>query len=148
MKRAKSLTSTEGRSLGSLLQRPYAKIQRNSYGKLAELGHKGIRITHSAVFRNLRPEGSRITHLALEAGMTKQSMGYLVESLRELGYVDLKPVPEDARAKLVVLTSKGEEVVATLRELSAELEQRLSTEFSDTWLSDLREKLAQLEGVL
>jgi DNA-binding MarR family transcriptional regulator len=146
MKKKIAHTGSEERSLGSLLQKSYAHIQRNSYGKLAELGHEGIRITHSAVFRNLKPDGSRITHLAMEAGMTKQSMGYLVETLRVSGYVTLETAPEDARAKLVVLTSKGEAVVASLRQLSGELEQKLSAQFSDAWLSSLRGKLTELEG--
>ncbi|MCD8483128.1 MAG: MarR family transcriptional regulator [Verrucomicrobia bacterium] len=136
------------RSLGALLQKPYANIQRNSYGKLAELGHDGIRITHSAVFRNLRPEGSRITELALAAGMTKQSMGYLVETLQIAGYVTLKPAPDDGRAKLVVLTSRGEAVVETLRRLSAELEYKLSDLYGNEWLSGLRKKLAELDAFL
>lgn len=131
-------------TLGFLLQRPYGYIQRNSYGKLAGLGHPEIRPSHSAVFRHLDDGGTRISVLAAASGMTKQSMGYLVEGLRKEGYILLQPDAEDARAKLVCLTAKGKVVIEELRKLSFELEQCLAAEFGQEWVDGLRGKLTQL----
>lgn len=80
--------------------------------------------------------------------MTKQSMGYLVEDLRKKGYATFQPDPDDARAKRVILTPKGEAVVATLRQLSTDLEQKLSTQFGKKWMSGIRQKLAELDDFL
>lgn len=135
-------------TLGFLLQRPYGYIQRNSYGKLAELGHPEVRPSHSAVFRHLQVGGQRISHLAAASGMTKQSMGYLVEGLRKEGYVRLDLDAEDARAKRVCLTPKGKAVIEELRLLSFELEQCLAAEFGQEWVDGLRGKLSQLTQFL
>jgi hypothetical protein len=56
-------------------------------------GFEDVRPAHYAVLRHLRPEGSRVTELAEEARMTKQSMGELVVYLERRGYVERLPDP-------------------------------------------------------
>lgn len=68
--------------------------------------------SHSAVFAQISPEGSRLTELARGANMSPQAMGELVDELEELGYVERRPDPTDRRAKLIVLTSRGLECIA------------------------------------
>ena len=78
-------------------------------GELEEAGYDDIRPTHGCVFRFVREEGMRLTELASNAGMTKQSAGELVDDLVELGYVERIPDPADRRAKLICLTERGRE---------------------------------------
>lgn len=84
---------------------------------------------HSAVFAQIRPEGSRLTDLARGANMTPQSMGEILDELEELGYVERRPDPSDRRAKLVTLTALGRECVAagerTIRGLESEIDERI-----------------------
>ena len=68
--------------------------------------------SHSAVFAQISPEGSRLTELARGANMSPQAMGELVDELQELGYVLRRPDPSDRRAKLIVLTEKGRACLA------------------------------------
>src|SRR6476659_2871569 len=68
--------------------------------------------SHSAVFAQIRAEGSRLTELARGANMTPQAMGELVDELETLGYVVRQPDPTDRRAKLIVLTEKGRACIA------------------------------------
>jgi len=68
--------------------------------------------SHSAVFAQITPAGSRLTELARGANMTPQAMGELVDELEQLGYVERRPDPTDRRAKLIVLTSRGRECIA------------------------------------
>src|SRR4051812_36202371 len=63
--------------------------------------------SHSAVFAQIKAEGSRLTELARGANMTPQAMGEIVDELEELGYVVRRPDPTDRRAKLIVLTPLG-----------------------------------------
>ena len=67
--------------------------------------------SHSAVFAQIRADGSRLTELARGANMTPQAMGELVDELEELGYVERRPDPTDRRAKLIVLTPRGRECI-------------------------------------
>ncbi|MEO7423167.1 MAG: MarR family winged helix-turn-helix transcriptional regulator [Ornithinibacter sp.] len=84
---------------------------------------------HSAVFAQIDRAGSRLSQLARGANMTPQAMGELVDELESLGYVVRRPDPHDRRAKLIVLTQKGEACVEagriTIEGLEDEITQRL-----------------------
>jgi len=100
--------------------------------------------SHSAVFAQIRPEGSRLTVLARGANMSPQAMGELVDELEELGYVKRKPDPSDRRAKLIVLTPRGEQCIdagiATIRGIESRLDEILGPRGH----ASLRRLLAQL----
>ena len=75
-------------------------------------------------------------------------MGYLVDTLRKHGYVDLEKDAADGRAKRVILSEKGEAVIAMLRRFSRELEEELAECHGNQWVTDLKEKLIQLKAFL
>jgi DNA-binding MarR family transcriptional regulator len=111
-------TAAPGRStFGSLFREPYQTYLHWLYGKLKQDGFSDVRVTHSTVLRRMTLEGVRVTDLAERAGMTKQSMAYLVDDLAALGYVTLAPDPTDGRAKLVVPTEKGASLLNAARRL-------------------------------
>ena len=99
---------------------------------------------HSAVFAQIRPEGSRLSELAQGANMTPQSMGEIVDELEELGYVERRPDPTDRRAKLVTLTALGRKCIAageeTIRGLESEIDERIG-ERSHAELRQMLERL-------
>ena len=77
--------------------------------------------SHSAVFAQIDLAGTRLSELARGANMSPQAMGELVDELESLGYVVRRPDPRDRRAKLIVLTRKGQACVeagrATIEDL-------------------------------
>ena len=74
---------------------------------LEEAGITDVRPTHGCVFRFVHGDGMRLTELASLAGLTKQSVGEIVDDLAGLGYLERYPDPTDKRAKLIRLTEKG-----------------------------------------
>jgi DNA-binding MarR family transcriptional regulator len=108
---------------------------------LVESGYGDIRPTHGCVFRFVHEDGMRLTELAAFAGMTKQSIGEIVDDLAERGYVERFPDPNDRRAKLIRLTAKGEQAQAMGRSLFAKLEQRLADRHGPDRIADLRQLL-------
>lgn len=100
--------------------------------------------SHSAVFAQIRPEGSRLTVLARGANMSPQAMGELVDELEELGYVERKPDPSDRRAKLIVLTPRGEQCIAAGIATIRGIESRLDEILGPPGHASLRRLLAQL----
>jgi DNA-binding MarR family transcriptional regulator len=108
---------------------------------LVESGYGDIRPTHGCVFRFVHEDGIRLTELAAFAGMTKQSIGEIVDDLTERGYVERFPDPDDRRAKLIRLTAKGEQAQAMGRSLFAKLEQRLADRHGPDRVADLRQLL-------
>jgi DNA-binding MarR family transcriptional regulator len=134
-------------TLGSLLRRPYQRLQARLYETLADDGFPEIRAAHSAVFRHLHTDGSRLTDLSAAAGMTKQSMSYLVESLTSSGYLTLLPDPADGRAKLVTLTTKGRRCMNAAIRISHHLESQAIKKLSKTRITELRRTLRDLDAI-
>lgn len=100
--------------------------------------------SHSAVFAQIKREGSRLTDLAKGANMTPQSMSELVAELVELGYVERKPDPTDGRAKLIVLTDRGNACIDAAQTTIQSLEDQLAAILGDRGHRQLRTLLTKL----
>jgi DNA-binding MarR family transcriptional regulator len=136
-------------TLGSLLRLPYDALQRELYTELARRGFEEIRPAHSAVFRTIEPDGSRMVEMAERARMTKQSMAYLVESLESAGYLTVTPDPYDRRAKRVSLTERGQQVQQEGVRLSRELEGFVAERIGgETAITELRRLLLRLRDAI
>lgn len=144
----KVVTEQRPPTFGALFREPYSHYLRWLYGELQQRGFPDVRVAHSAVFRTIDPDGMRVTDLAERAGMTKQSMAYLVESLGELGYVEVAPDPQDKRAKLVRLTARGRTLVATAASLGAEYERELAGRIGENDMVELRRILTRVISAL
>lgn len=103
-----------------------------------------IRPTHGCVFRFVRGEGMRLTALANLAGMTKQSVGEVVDDLVARGYVKRIPDPEDKRAKLICLTERGERAQATGLALFAKVEEQWKERYGAERIQQLRKLLEEI----
>ena len=108
--------------IGALLRIPRDAALRQVVAGLAAADFGDVRPAHFTVFQHIPPEGIRLTALADAALMTKQSMGYLVDDLAALGYVERVPDPTDRRAKVVRLTARGRAVEETVRKVIRRIE--------------------------
>lgn len=100
--------------------------------------------SHSAVFAQIRREGSRLTDLARGANMTPQSMSELVSELVDLGYVERRPDPTDGRAKLIVLTARGQACIDAAETTIEDLEAGITKVLGPAGHRRLREMLLKL----
>ncbi len=128
-----------------LLRQAYVVIDRLVPARLAEVGHSAIRVAHGAVLQNLDEGGTTVSALAERAGMTKQAMAELVQYLEGHGYVRRAPDPADRRAKLVVPTDQGREVIAIASGLVPEMERRLIEELGRSRWRQLRDDLRTID---
>jgi len=103
-----------------------------------------IRPTHGCVFRFVRGPGMRLTVLAEMAGMTKQSIGEIVDDLEARGYVKRIPDPEDKRAKLICLTERGERAQETGLALFSKVEEQWAERYGAKRIAQLRELLEEI----
>ena len=76
--------------------------------------------------------------------MTKQAMAELVAHLEAHGYLTREPDPGDRRAKLVLPTERGREVIALAQGMVPELESAVGHELSEERLVTLREDLESI----
>ena len=107
-------------------------------------GITDVRPTHGCVFRFIHGDGMRLTELASLAGLTKQSVGEIVDDLAGLGYLERYPDPTDKRAKLIRLTKKGLKAQSIGFSLFAKLEEDWAEAFGADRLSALRSLLEEV----
>lgn len=103
-----------------------------------------VRPTHGCVFRFLDGDGMRLTALASLAGLTKQSVGEIVDDLANLGYVERYPDPTDKRAKLIRLTDKGLKAQSIGFALFKQLEEDWAETFGADRIGALRSLLEEV----
>jgi DNA-binding MarR family transcriptional regulator len=127
----------------TLLSLTHLMLSREVAEGAARAGHP-VKASHSAVFGQMRDEGSRLTDLARGANMTPQAMGELVDELEGLGYVARTPDPTDRRAKLITLTASGQECVAAGIDTIADIERRITDALGEKRHRDLRRMLLTL----
>jgi MarR family transcriptional regulator, temperature-dependent positive regulator of motility len=109
------------RNIGVLFQLLSRDFERRARGTLQARGHTELLPSHQVVFASLGREGTRLTVLAQQAGMTKQAMGQIVDDLEKLGYVERTPDPADGRAKIVRFTTAGLDFVCDAAEVLDEI---------------------------
>ncbi len=66
-----------------------------------------ITLAQARIFQRIGPLGTRLTDLAEQAQVTKQTAGALVDQLEAAGYVQRRPDPHDARARRVCISDRG-----------------------------------------
>ncbi|WP_396883240.1 MarR family winged helix-turn-helix transcriptional regulator [Mycobacterium sp. SMC-4] len=114
---------------------------------LADAGISDITQAQSRLMQRLDPAGMRLTDLAEQARVTKQTAGALVDQLERAGYVRRLPDPSDARARLVTLSDKG---VRTCRIAAAEIgrvEAQWRNHLGDNAFDALRTALIALREI-
>jgi DNA-binding MarR family transcriptional regulator len=130
--------------LTGLLDIVFEALLAEFRGELEAAGYDDIRPTHGCVFRFVREDGMRLTELATLAGIAKQSAGEIVDELARLGYVERIPDPDDRRAKLISLTTKGEEAQRVGYGLFGGIEARWAERYGAERVARIRELLEEI----
>ncbi|MET9561960.1 MarR family winged helix-turn-helix transcriptional regulator [Streptomyces tauricus] len=71
-------------------------------------------------FARLASGGATVTEPAVHLGVTQQAASQLVDEIVRKGYAERQPHPDDARARLIVLTGRGRECTRAAEEPAAE----------------------------
>jgi DNA-binding MarR family transcriptional regulator len=136
--------------IGALLRQPAQAIHRRLIAGLNEAGFDELRLPHMAVFQYPGPDGARPSELAERAGISKQAMNQLLQSLERYGYLCREDAPASGgRARVISSTERGKAVwdtmVAILFDIEREWRETLGDEvffklkelLSEVWVSDL-----------
>jgi DNA-binding MarR family transcriptional regulator len=75
--------------------------------QLLSKGFDDVRPVHGYAFVRISAGDATVADVAEHLGVTKQAASQLVEQLVQRGYVTRTPHPDDARARLLRLTSRG-----------------------------------------
>jgi DNA-binding MarR family transcriptional regulator len=140
----RSLSIFGRRNIGVLLQQLSRDFERRAKGTLQARGHTELLPSHRVVFTSLGRNGTRLTVLAQQAGMTKQAMGQIVDDLEQLGYVERTPDPEDGRAKIVRFTAAGLDFVCDAAEVLDQIWREYASVLGVRELNHVQEGLVKL----
>lgn len=119
-------------SIGILMFVAHRAMENRSMAAVAEAGFDDVTLAQARVFERIGPHGTRLTDLAQQAQVTKQTAGFLVDQLERAGYVERRPDPTDARARLVCIAERGAKAIeiasAEVARVEAEWEAYLGIE--------------------
>lgn len=114
---------------------------------LQEAGFDDLTVAQCRIAQRVGSDGIRITDLAEQAGVTKQTAGALMQDLERSGYVVRRPDPADARARLVMLSARGERLRAAAAAEVAKVEAEWRSHVGPEAYGHLRDMLMSLREV-
>jgi DNA-binding MarR family transcriptional regulator len=133
-------------NLGLLLFIPYRAMEARVFETLAAAGYE-VTPAQGRLFQRIAPGGSRITDLAEQARVTKQTAGFLVDQLERAGYVRRVPDPRDARARLVQIADRGAAALPLAAKAVAEVEAEWAAHLGPRAYGQLRAALVRLREI-
>jgi DNA-binding MarR family transcriptional regulator len=133
--------------LGLALFIPYRYMEDRIFRALQEAGFADWTLAQVRVFQRVAPDGSRLTDLADQAQMSKQSASVFVDQLEKLGYVRRIPDPRDGRARLIVIKARGRRAAELARATSAEILDEWSAYLGTRNFTLLQQILDQLREI-
>lgn len=115
---------------------------RTRWARFAEETHPDLRGTGILVLQIVLRKGPvTVTGLSQLLGMDKAMVSRQITKLRELGFVESAPAPEDRRVTLITATDKARETIEALRARAAHDYQLRFAEWDDNALEALGESL-------
>jgi DNA-binding MarR family transcriptional regulator len=134
-------------NLGLLCYIGYRATETRVFEALTAAGFDDITTAQGRVFARIGPDGSRVTQLAEQAQVTKQTAGFLVDQLERAGYVRRVPDPADARARLVQIAPRGQAAVAVARAAETQVEAEWTRHLGSQTAGQLRRALTRLREI-
>jgi DNA-binding MarR family transcriptional regulator len=134
-------------NLGILLFVAYRALEQRAHDAIVAASITDITLAQARVAARIGQHGTRVSELAEQARVTKQSAGFLVQQLEAAGYVERVPDPTDRRARLVRLTARADRVVQTA---NAEVDRALTewaTRVGTNRLQQMHETLLDLRPI-
>jgi DNA-binding MarR family transcriptional regulator len=134
-------------NLGLLCFFPHRALESRVFAALAAAGFDDLTVAQGRIAARIGEHGTRLTDLAEQAQVTKQTAGFLVDQLEKAGFVCRVPDPTDGRARLVCLADRGRAAVTVARRVEAEVEAEWTAHLGEESARALREALTRLREV-
>ena len=87
-----------------------------------EHGFDNLRLYYEPYISLLSADGARLTDLARTLGVSRQAANQTANQIEAAGYIERAPDPGDGRAKRIILTSRGAELLRVGLVVAARLE--------------------------
>ncbi len=134
-------------NLGVLLFIPYRNLENRILRAVRDAGFDDVTLAQARIFQRIAPGGLRLTDLANQAQMTKQSAAGLVEQLERAGYVRRVPDPVDQRARLIQIDERGRQAAALAQAVHDQVVAEWRDHLGPRRAADLTETLGRLRQI-
>ncbi len=134
-------------NLGVLLFVPYREMERRVFAALTAGGHAELTPAKARLVARIGPDGTRLTELAAQAQVTKQTASTLADQLVRAGYLERVPDPTDGRARLLRLTPTGSAAADLANRTAAEVQSEWITHLGKRAAAELRKTLTALREI-
>ncbi len=110
-------------------------------------GHHDITPAQARVGARIAPEGTRLTDLAEQTQISKQTATHLINQMERGGYVERTVDPTDGRGRLVRFTDKGRDVIRIARKEETKIDAQWTAHLGERRMRQLRETLTMLREI-
>lgn len=130
--------------LGVLLNLAYGAFVARLQTAMAKAGFQDLGPSFGYVFRVLDEGPTSLVSLATRLQMTSQGALKIVADMEAKGYVERRDHPDDARVRMVALTSRGRKALQTARRFHTAFEAQLATQVGASHAAILRTTLERI----
>lgn len=134
-------------NVGVLLFVAHRAMEAQVFAELAGAGFADLTPAQARLFQRIGPNGTRLTELAEQCQVTKQTAGFLVDQLEQAGYVERTFDPSDARARLVRIAPRGEQVLPIAGAVVEAVEAQWARHLGAAQWKNLRRALLTLREI-
>jgi DNA-binding MarR family transcriptional regulator len=142
MQEAKSATART--DFGLLLAHAFNSYVEHLHRMLGERAFTDLRPTFGLPLRAMQERPRTLTELAGELGVTKQAAAKVVRELEQRRLIERAPSPDDGRATLLRLSSRGQSLVSAAIEIGNTVERQLAGDVGERAAHGLRRGLERL----
>jgi len=106
-----------------------------------------VTVAQARIAQRIAEDGTRLTELADRAQVTKQTASLLVAALEREGLVERVPDPDDGRARLIRLSTRGRQASQRAMEVVIGVEREWAEHLGPELTDRMREGLVRLREV-
>ena len=139
-----TLRDTPPPLIGALLRVPANAILRRIITELNAAGFDELRLPHMAVLQFPGPDGVSPGTVAERAGISKQAMNQLLQSLETAGYIERSAAREDGRTRVVRFTRRGRGAYSKISDILHDIEREWAAELGARQFADLKALLTRV----
>ena len=138
---------TEELHVGVLMFIAHRAAEARILAAVHRAGYADITAAQARIAARIGPDGTRISDLADQAQVAKQTATALIDRLERAGYVERVADPTDARVRLVRIGPRGREVAPIARAKEAAIEAEWTAHLGKRRMAQLREALTLLREI-
>lgn len=132
--------------VATLMLIAYRSMDEQVIRAMREAGFE-VTVAQARIAQRIAETGSRLTDLAEQAQVTKQTASLLVSALEHQGLVERVPDPMDGRARLIQFTPRGRAAAKYAQGVVREIEQGWNEHLGPELAQCLRAALTKLREV-